>query len=492
MVPWYSSTYLSPHVYAILVSSPVFYYVLLGLVVNVCACPSRRTTMQKALSLVLAGTSASAAIAIAADRTLHVGSCAGCTHATLSAARDHIRRNRSRARGDLVAAAVPFEVVVHEGTYEPLVLDDAALDSHVAYRGHNADGEATPVISAGVPIPATEWSAAGAGFPAGTLLVNVTALGLSLGGPLPDTGTTCCDICDQETQLTAQLFHSLPGVVATQPLLARYPNAGEWLAGSLDSPAHIRCPLAQDPQPPLSSPTCLSPLPTPPPDGINWLFLHAKDQALGPDGTTPVGLVPADADAARVVGWMKEEAAYVHGYWEWDWADGITHVRSGQTTAGSDSTSNAKPAKATVAGTLRDDAADSGAILYWATNVTQSLKPNARYVGLNLLSELDVAGEYHVSRATGLLHYLPAAPPSSWSQVDGSVPVWSVSEAGLSFAAGVSSVAISGITVSHATSVGIVGAWRRLAGVVKSACHCFSLLASSPRPPSLPVPRVLR
>jgi hypothetical protein len=178
-----------------------------------------------------AATAAGAAPSNASTSVLHVGSCDACAHATLHSARDAIRRRRL-AQGvhatNQSASVAPVRVLVHPGTYAPLVLDNPTLDSHVAYEGVADDSTRDPpLISAGTRIPKAAWAAAPAadGFVAGVVVANITALGLSPGGPLPETGTTCCDICDQETQLTAQLFHLEPGIVS-QPLLARYPNAG--------------------------------------------------------------------------------------------------------------------------------------------------------------------------------------------------------------------------------------------------------------------------
>jgi len=173
------------------------------------------------------------------------------------------------------------------------------------------------------------------------------------------------------------------------------------------------------------------------PDGNNWNFLHSKDQAVGADGKTPVGIIPADEDAARVLGWMESEVApYVHGYYEFDWADGIVGVRGKGQNQSQEAGSN---------------------VLYWSDGVSQASKPNARYIGFNLLSELDAPGEYYVSREDGLIYYLPAVPIESWDDEIG-IPVFSVDESAVSFGPGTTSVAISGVTVAHATSVGITGA----------------------------------
>ncbi len=120
-------------------------------------------------------------------------------------------------------------------------------------------------------------------------------------------------------------------------------------------------------------------------------------------------------------------------YYEWDWADGIMHALSGAAAPATDG------------------------VIHWAPGVAQASKPNARYFGLNLLSELDAPGEYHVSRATGLLHYLPAVPLESWTED----PVFSVNATAVVLAPGLAGVNISNVVVSHATSTGINGACLR-------------------------------
>lgn len=187
-------------------------------------------------------------------------------------------------------------------------------------------------------------------------------------------------------------------------------------------------------------------------DGNDWQFMFSLGQATGADGKTPVGLEVSQADAARVTRWMQqEEAAYVHGYYESDWADGIMHVRS----AGHANSTEEMSSKNEGGG----DAHENTTVLYWADGVTQASKPHARFFGLNLLSELDAAGEYHLSRTSGLLHYLPAVPLEEWNDATG-IPVWSVNETAVFFAAGTTSVSLSGVTVAHATSLGVSGAYH--------------------------------
>ena len=180
------------------------------------------------------GLLATAAV-VSAEYAVHVGDCDRCAFSSLQAARQEVHRARKEriAGGQSV---VPAHIVVHEGVYPPLILDAPTLDSYLTISGFNSNGEATTVVSAGTPIPKAAWSPASGSFPSGVLVANLSALGLSPGGMFPAQGTTCCDGCDQETQLTAQLFHTLPDVVS-QPIVARYPNAGKKERNTLRPPS---------------------------------------------------------------------------------------------------------------------------------------------------------------------------------------------------------------------------------------------------------------
>ena len=198
-------------------------------------------------------------------------------------------------------------------------------------------------------------------------------------------------------------------------------------------------------------------------DGNDWQFMFSLGQATAADGKTPVGLEVAETDAARVTRWMQEEEApYVHGYYEQDWADGIMHVRSA---------AHAFPGKPTQE--ILKRSGDNSTVLYWADGVTQASKPHARFFGLNLLSELDSAGEYHLSRTSGLLHYLPALPLEQWDNTTG-IPVWSVNETAVFFAPGTASVSLSGVTVAHATNLGVSGAFVLQCASASPAGHALT------------------
>ena len=107
------------------------------------------------------------------------------------------------------------------------------------------------------------------------LQADLAALGLRDFGSLPYSGGDI-DTCNQLASQKMQLYHNSRAMV-----LARFPD--------------------------LSA------------DG-DWRFMYATDGI--PNGFS----VAAGANATRVLAWAKEEAPFVHGYWDWDWADSIQAV----------------------------------------------------------------------------------------------------------------------------------------------------------------------
>ena len=303
---------------------------------------------------------ASAQVA-AAHLELHVGSCGRCSHATIEAARDALRL----LRGHRAAGARGARVVIHAGLYPPLRLDPA-LDSGspgapIVYAGYNADNEAAPVVSGGLAIPKASWRPA-PGKP-GALVADLRELGVTAAdlGRLPDNGNGRGEadwnapknsvwwgtICEQRnaSNQKAMLYHQ-PAIGVVGAHLARHPN--------LD------------------------------PSTGRWSFLHGTAPYVGRDGGRGIaGLEVAANDSGRVLGWVdKEEAAFLHGYWVADWED--TTVRINATNA------------------------SAGAVLWAAGTEGPQAGRNPRYLGVNLLCELDSPNEYHISRA-GVVTFMPAA-----------------------------------------------------------------------------------
>ena len=221
-------------------------------------------------------------------------------------------------------------------------LDSGSAASPVTYAA--IPGSGPVIVSGGVAVPASAFAAAGQPgvFRADLTRLGVTPMDL---GSYPSVGETV-DGCDQLQYLKMQMWHD-----STRTFLARYPN----LQANGD-----------------------------------WAFLNAASGSAS-------GFSVQAADQARVMRWVSEEAPYVHGYWDWDWADQILGVTNISSIKGVVTVSTAA-------------AAGVG-------------KTNARWVGLNLLSELDAVGEYYISKS-GVLSYMPSTPPASWA----SAPIVSVAE----------------------------------------------------------------
>ena len=88
-------------------------------------------------------------------------------------------------------------------------------------------------------------------------------------------------------------------------------------------------------------------------------------------------------EATRMLRWADEEHPYVHGYWSWDWADCYGRVLN----------------------VTREDDGNSVHLLY--ADTLPSCKTGARFMGVNLLCELDAPGEYYIDQTNRRLYLLP-------------------------------------------------------------------------------------
>ncbi|HPA20193.1 MAG TPA: right-handed parallel beta-helix repeat-containing protein [Verrucomicrobiae bacterium] len=90
----------------------------------------------------------------------------------------------------------------------------------------------------------------------------------------------------------------------------------------------------------------------------------------------------ADERAAR---WVSEREAYLYGYWFHDWADSYDRV------------AKIDPKEKTI---------QLSAPLH-----RYGYRAGARFRAVNLLSEIDVPGEYYLDRGSGVLYFLPPSDP---------------------------------------------------------------------------------
>jgi hypothetical protein len=300
---------------------------------------------------------------------------------SLTAARDSVRAMRA-AHGDAMFCGA--KVWLHTGTHSVLHLD-AELDSgtptfpirYGAAPGANAS------ISGGVEVPRESWRP-WASHPH-ILTADLTVLGLSDFGALPTQGGRVDGWCDQLSARgnKTQLFHT-----AGSMTLARYPNI------DADSSYH---------------------------------FLNAASgSSIETNSSFSMHSGPT---AKRMVGWLAEEAPYLHGYWQADYADQIVSFVGAVTLP-----------NGTVAMQTGVKPGVSGA---------GDCKTNARFWGLNLLSELDSPREYFITKS-GTIYYWPELPISMWS----AVPV--VSSVGIGVKLDETShVTLDSVMVRHAKGTGI-------------------------------------
>jgi hypothetical protein len=85
-----------------------------------------------------------------------------------------------------------------------------------------------------------------------------------------------------------------------------------------------------------------------------------------------------------------------------------------------------------------------------------------RYVGINLLTELDAPNEYHIDRH-GLVHFLPATPLARWSEN----PFISLNATAINVD-GTSHVSLRGFRIAHSKATGISAI--NVTGLVVSNC----------------------
>eukprot|EP01052_Picozoa_sp_SAG31_P013314 SAG31_NODE_798_length_12027_cov_8.190057_8_plen_745_part_00 len=377
--------------------------------------------------MLLPATVALATVAAAAAGTmmveLHVGgaSCSVCTFGSIGAAIAQLRRFRSAQRSytaerrkAAATAVASYRVVIHEGVYPALALDPA-LDgggsgTHVEYIGASVlepyRTEGPTVISAGVALPAAAWSKAPSpAFPPGTIQADLKRVGLAPAtlGQLPENGnaqnmsnrhvTVYWGLrCEQQKHLKAQLFHAGHPGRLVPPHLARHPNIDEATG--------------------------------------RWQFLFAVKGAAGQKRGAPmVGIIPGANDSERVLGWAAEPLPHLQGYWAQDWEDTMVRVNA----TGID--------KSTGVPTLLWAAQSS------PSAVVPQPRPNARYLGINLRTELDAPNEYYID-STGMLYWMPLTPTATAGAVV------SVNATALMMD-GVSHTTVRGITISHSRSVGL-------------------------------------
>jgi hypothetical protein len=274
---------------------------------------------------------------------------------SIHAARDHLRLLRRQQPLGAV------RVQIAPGRYPPLELtaedSGASLATPITYEGECVDGSS--LISAGVAVPASAFRP----WPGhrGVLMADLSSFAIERGEL--GAGGSCYGNC-------TMFRHN--GVVfgSRSMVLARYPN--------------------------IAMNTTTFELPT----VYSWIPINHGHNA------TLLLSTQNDSDAARVAGWAKEAAPWVHIYASFDWDD-TWHPVTIQTnrTRGGDGIE-----------------VQVSLLPAWTANSTASTNPikpslQSRFYGANLLSELDSPGEYMIVNDT--LYFYPPIPLEQWDAAAG-------------------------------------------------------------------------
>lgn len=182
------------------------------------------------------------------------------------------------------------------------------------------------------------------------------------------------------------------------------------------------------------------------PNGPSWgeVFINGNPMHLARwpnEGMIPMGKVldkgsvPRDGDysnrggviqydSLRINKWAKEKDAWMAGYFMWGYADDMVKIKS--------------------IDTLNKTISTASATLYGFG----SGKSWTRWYGVNILSELDTAGEYYIDRENGILYFIP--PDTKIESLE-----FSILEDPFFLLENTSNVSIKGITFECARGLGI-------------------------------------
>eukprot|EP00055_Hartaetosiga_balthica_P013824 m.72705 g.72705 ORF g.72705 m.72705 type:complete len:778 (+) comp8394_c0_seq3:126-2459(+) len=97
-------------------------------------------------------------------------------------------------------------------------------------------------------------------------------------------------------------------------------------------------------------------------------------------------------DATHPKKWTNESDVWLWGYWQFGWADSVVKVQS-------------------------IDLASNSFMIDPSTPPTYGFKEKARWFGFNVLSELDIPGEYYIDRTSGILSFIPPIPMASVTEL---------------------------------------------------------------------------
>eukprot|EP01052_Picozoa_sp_SAG31_P024726 SAG31_NODE_2123_length_6401_cov_4.982069_2_plen_598_part_00 len=281
---------------------------------------------------------------------------------TLERARVAVAEWRS-GQNLLGTAGGHVEVLLRSGEYEPLVLgpSDGGDTANKTVTWAAYPGE-TPVISAGLRIPASSIHSVPHPRRPGETVQHVALSKLGFGpadyGILSGDTASGPDSNPLTPGLNGCANQKMELHLGDRPLLlARYPNPfsnGTWRWMYVDAPA-------------------------------GWKEACQNKSRKAPScGASRQNFVWAAEDTPKVNGWVNEDDPWLHGYFQRDWADTIGRIQSIERENRTIMIDPATP-----------------------TYGTEPIQKHARWLGLNLLSELDSPSEYWLDRKLGHLYFLP-------------------------------------------------------------------------------------
>lgn len=153
-----------------------------------------------------------------------------------------------------------------------------------------------------------------------------------------------------------------------------------------------------------------------------YQFLFASASGQGVINYNP----KSDPDAAaHLLSWKDEVNPFILGYMQWDWAD-CTRTLNGIKNS-------------------------SDAIVLLLSG-SDTVEQNARFVGLNLYTELDSPNEYYIDELNQLLYLYMASPPATWNMD----PILSVSMVAMNIS-NIANHSFNGLTIAYARMLGVSG-----------------------------------
>ena len=275
------------------------------------------------------------------------------------------------ARG--AAAAPVTAVTLTGGIYTESLFFGPALSgtpsAPITFRGTPAPQQPQrAVLSGGLALPRSAFKPRAAG-PAGALTLDLASLGLNvseLGALAPGTLGQCAgdkaELVEDGVPMSLARWPNANASAGGYPGFNNWGNVrGVWGSGGGEAQAFTLVPNASDHRPP----SC-----------------PGRPRAACP----PFGPVPT---AKQLAAWAGEEDLWFHGYWQNDWGDSYVKAAAIDQLTG-------------------------------LVNISKETAPcypvtmHARVMAVNAESELDVPGEYFISRA-GVLSLIPSSSHSPTS-----------------------------------------------------------------------------